>query len=98
MRKLEDSYINDETENLESNITTFLTVTEFFIECFKAYKALTTQLDDLVFTHKEFTELQQYISRARMNLSHITNALKNHEKNFIHDSKVICNIETLKDT
>jgi len=88
MRKLEDSYISDENINLTSNIHTFKTVTDFFYECYKAYKALTNQLDDLVFTHREFTELRQYMSRARMNLSYLLNALKNYEKNFIQDEEV----------
>ncbi len=88
MRKLEDSWVAEEFDNLNSNIIIFRTVTEFFVECYQAYKALINQLDDLLFSHKEFTELRQYISRARMNLSNLSNTLKNHENNFIHDTQV----------
>jgi len=87
-KKINDSYITDEDLILRENIRIFKESEIFLTDCFLVYKSLSKQLEDMVFSLKEFHNLRHFIARARFNFSALISNLKNQERHFVKDNEV----------
>ena len=83
------NFIENEDITLRDNIALLKECQQFLTECFGVYKSLSKQLEDLIFTLKEFHDLRHYITRARYNFNSIICQIKNYETNYNKDNEVL---------
>ena len=88
---LKDVRVKDEKNSFCHNVRLMNEIILFFKSCYEVYKILVKQVEDMVIVGTNFFRLQQFIARARFNVSYLISSMKNHINSYINDMNVPLN-------
>lgn len=85
--RLENQEVRNEETNFFYNIKLTTDCNLFLKGCFEVYLILVKQLDDMIVPPNMYMKLQQFLARARLNISNLIFTAKNAFQNYTSDQK-----------
>ena len=85
---LKDKKTFNEFNNYLQNCEILSNCFTFLKSCLEVYEILTKQVNDMYLLKNKFCIIQQYLSRARFNVSNLIFIMKNAKKGYDYDQKV----------